>query len=325
MIEVQGLTKRFGTRTAIEDVSFRAAKGEVLGFLGPNGAGKTTTLRILAGVIPPTAGRATIAGHDTVADGLAARRAVGYLPERVPLYDEMTVGAFLRFAAAMKGLEGAEAARAVARVAEETNLAGALAEVNGRLSRGYRQRVGLAQALLGDPPVLLLDEPTAGLDPQQIVETRALVRRLAGDRTVLLSTHILPEVSATCARVIIIARGRIVAIDAPAALAARLGGGQRVEVAVEGDGARAEAALRATPGVRAVQALGSGRFAVAVEPAAPDPRPQIAVALVSAGERLLEMRSADRTLEEVFLDLVLDERAGEHAADRGGVRSEGAA
>jgi len=312
MIEVEGLSKRFGSKTAIDGVSFSASRGEVLGFLGPNGAGKTTTLRILAGLVPPSAGRAAIDGHDTVRDGIAARRRVGYLPERVPLYDEMRVAGFLEFAAAMKGLAGRPLAASVARVADETNVADVLREPIGRLSRGYRQRVGLAQALLADPAVLLLDEPTAGLDPQQIAETRALIARLAGERTILFSTHILPEVSAVCGRVIILARGRVVAVDTPDALAARLAGGRRVEVTIDAAGGAAAAdAVRALAGVRDVRDLGGGRLAIATA-AERDIRPEIAAAIVRAGGRLIEMRGADRSLEEVFLDLVVD-GAGEPA------------
>lgn len=309
IVEVEGLSKRFGNRVALDGVSFTAERGEVLGFLGPNGAGKTTTMRILAGVIPSSAGRVRIAGLDVARDGLAARARVGFLPERVPLYDEMRVGAFLRFVAAMKGLVGRAAARAAARAAEEAGLRDAAREPIGRLSRGFRQRVGLAQALLGDPPVLLLDEPTAGLDPRQIAETRALVRRLGTERTILVSTHILPEVSATCGRVVILSRGRVVAVDTPAALAARVSGGRRVELVVEGSAVGLRERLERIPGVREARELGSGRFAVAAATGA-DPRPEIAAAVLASGARLLELRAADRSLEEVFLHLVTDEPAG---------------
>jgi ABC-2 type transport system ATP-binding protein len=219
LIEVDRVSKSFGSRTALDGISFAAERGEVLGLLGPNGAGKTTTMRILASLTAPSSGRARIAGFDTVRDSRAARARIGYVPERVPLYDEMRVVSFLEFAAAMKGIPRGRAAGAVARVVEEAGLADVRRDPIARLSRGFRQRVGLAQALLGDPAVLLLDEPTAGLDPRQIAETRALIRRAGAERTVLLSTHILSEASAACGRVVILASGRVVAEGAPAALA----------------------------------------------------------------------------------------------------------
>ncbi len=305
-IEVEGLTKEFGRRRALDGVSFSAEKGEVLGFLGPNGAGKTTTLRILAAVLPPTSGRARVAGFDTVSDGLAVRERVGYVPERVPLYEEMRVDAFLRFVADMKGIAPARVRVAVERALEEAGLGDAARDRIGRLSRGFRQRVGLAQALLADPPVLLLDEPTAGLDPAQIAETRALIRRLAGERTILLSTHILPEVSATCPRVVILARGRVVAVDTLAALAARAGRGRSVEVSVDGSPDGVREILGRVPGVRDVRDAGGNRFLVTAD-ADRDVRPEVARALVAAGRAVLEVRSADLSLEDVFLDLVTDE------------------
>jgi len=306
MIEVEGLSKAFGARRALDGVSFSAEKGEVLGFLGPNGAGKTTTLRILASLTSPSAGSARIAGFDTMRDSLAVRARVGYFPERAPLYDEMRVGAFLAFAATMKGLAGSASRGAVARAVGETGLAGVERETIGRLSRGYRQRVALAQALLADPPVLLLDEPTAGLDPAQIAEFRALIVRLGADRTILLSTHILPEVSATCGRVVILARGRVVAVDTPASLAARVGRGRRVEVSVDGDGNRAREVLGRVAGALDVRPLGAGRFVVATA-GDRDLRAEIARALVATGLALVELRGADFSLEEVFLDLVTED------------------
>jgi ABC-2 type transport system ATP-binding protein len=209
----------------------------------------------------------------------------------------------------MKGLRGRDGPLAVARAAEETNVSAVLRDPIGRLSRGYRQRIGLAQALLADPPVLLLDEPTVGLDPRQIAETRALIQRLAGERTILLSTHILPEVSATCGRVIILSRGRVVAVDTPSALAARAADARRIEITVDGDGANVEGILLAVPGVLSARRLAAGRFA-ATTSVGSDLRPEITAALVGRGERLLEIKSADRSLEDVFLDLVIDEEGG---------------
>ena len=202
MIEAQGLTKRYGARTAIQDISFSVEHGEILGFLGPNGAGKTTTMRILTGYMPPTEGSASIAGHDVFSDSLAARRNVGYLPESVPLYPEMTVGGYLEYMARLRRMPSRGAA--VQRAMDLVHIADRERDRIGKLSKGYRQRVGLAQALLHDPPVLILDEPTVGLDPRQIIEVRELIRDLGGERTIILSTHILPEVSQLCGRVIIV-------------------------------------------------------------------------------------------------------------------------
>jgi ABC-2 type transport system ATP-binding protein len=209
MIEVRNLTKRYGDLTAIHDVTFSVARGEILGFLGPNGAGKTTTLRILTGFMPATGGTATVDGFDVFHDSFEVRRRIGYLPENPPLYLDMTVESYLRFVARIKGLERARIPEATERVLETCGLVEVRHRLNGHLSKGYRQRVGLAQALIHDPPVLVLDEPTIGLDPRQIIEIRTLIRELAGERTVILSTHILPEVSQLCEKVVILSAGRV--------------------------------------------------------------------------------------------------------------------
>ncbi len=213
MIEVSELTKRYGDRTAVEGISFRAARGQIVGFLGPNGAGKTTTMRILTGVLPPSSGTASVAGFDVVTQADEVRRRIGYLPENPPLYPEMTVSAYLAFVARLKGVARGELRGACERALERTGLADVRGRLLRHLSKGYRQRVGLAQAIVHDPEVLILDEPTIGLDPRQIIEIRALVRELRGDRTVILSTHILPEVAQTCDKVVIINEGRIVCED----------------------------------------------------------------------------------------------------------------
>lgn len=210
MIQTSELTKRYGTFAAIRGISFSVAAGDVVGFLGPNGAGKSTTMRILTGFMPATSGTATVAGHEVHADPLAVKRQVGYMPERVPLYEEMVVSAFLDFVGRVKGLSRGQRREEMARVLERCGLTDMSKRMIGNLSKGYRQRVGLAQALLGNPPVLILDEPTAGLDPKQIIEIRELIKSLRGDHTVLLSTHILPEVEMVCDRVIIVHRGRVV-------------------------------------------------------------------------------------------------------------------
>lgn len=211
VIEAKGLTKRFGPVTAIEDVTFRVGSGEIVGFLGPNGAGKSTTMRILTGFAPSSGGRAMVAGFEVHEQPMEVKRRVGYMPERAPLYEEMTVRAFLRYVAAAKGLRRRAREAEVDRVMEHCGIASESHRIIHHLSKGYRQRVGLAQALVADPPVLILDEPTAGLDPKQIIEVRKLIRKLAPEHTVLLSTHILPEVASTCDRVVIINRGRIAA------------------------------------------------------------------------------------------------------------------
>ncbi len=230
MIRVEGLTKRYGAISAIEDLTFSVEKGEIVGFLGLNGAGKTTTMRILTGFIPPTAGRASIAGHDVSSESLEARRHVGYLPENAPLYTDVPVRTYLDFVGKVKGLEPAARRRQIDEVLAACAIEDAADRLIGRLSKGYRQRVGLAQALLGNPDVLILDEPTSGLDPAQIREIRELIRRLAGERTVILSTHILPEVEMICSRVLIVHRGRLLADGQPDTIGRQRGLGNAVTV-----------------------------------------------------------------------------------------------
>ena len=230
LIEMQGLTKRFGAFVAVDDVSFAVRRGEVLGFLGPNGAGKSTTMRMLAGFMIPTAGTARIQGHDVQTDSVAARRVLGFLPEGAPTYPEMSVEGFLRFCARVRGFSGSELADRVDRALGLTTLQGVRLQPVETLSKGFKRRVGLAQALLHDPPVLVLDEPTDGLDPNQKHEVRALIQRMAPDKAIVISTHILEEVDAVCTRAIIIARGRIVADATPAELAERHPSGRLEEV-----------------------------------------------------------------------------------------------
>src|SRR5213080_4411963 len=251
MIEVRDLTKTFGAVEAVRGISFRVDMGEIVGFLGPNGAGKTTTLRILAGIFPPTSGEVRIAGRDPARDPLACRRAVGYFPEYAPFYPDLRVEGYLRFVARMKRIPRAERARAVARVLASCGLDGVARRRVGTLSKGYRQRVGLAQALCGDPPILILDEPTIGLDPGQVVEIRDLVRALGGSRTVFFSSHILSEVEALCERVIVVARGRLVGEGTPRELAervAREADAFVLEAAADGDATRAAGEAMAARG-----------------------------------------------------------------------------
>jgi len=306
MIRVEGLVKEYGTFRALDDVSFHVARGEIVGFLGPNGAGKTTTMRTITGYMPPTHGTVEVAGLDVVAGSLEVRQRVGYLPETVPLYREMRVSDYLAYAAALRGVEDRDVA--VSRVVDACGLGDVRDRIIGRLSKGYRQRVGLAQALVHDPELLVLDEPTIGLDPRQIRSVRELIRDLAGDHTVLLSTHILPEVADLCQRVLIIDKGRIVAEDTPDRLQAGLQGGQmvRVQVAQPGDGLLD--ALETVSGVGAVRRLSPDRFEVSFTPET-DGRAAVAEALVRGGWGLLEMQSVSMSLEDVFVQLTTDESA----------------
>ena len=239
MIEVQHLTKRYGPVTAVDDISFRVERGEILGFLGPNGAGKTTTMRILTGYMPATEGKAIVAGFDVFDQPIEAKRRTGYLPETPPLYPDMSVLEYLQFVAKIKGVPGNERRERIQTVMKRTRIDDMANRLCAKLSKGYKQRVGLAQALIHNPDVLILDEPTAGLDPKQIIETRQLIKELAGDHTIILSTHILPEVSQTCQRVVIINKGRVVAVDTPDNLTARLRGSETLYLQVDSMGADA--------------------------------------------------------------------------------------
>jgi ABC-2 type transport system ATP-binding protein len=311
VIEVQHITKRYGRVTAVDDVSFRVEKGEVLGFLGPNGAGKTTTMRILTGYMPPTEGKALVAGYDVIEQPLDAKRRTGYLPEAPPLYPEMTVREYLTFAAKIKGVPKGDRAGRVGWAMDRTRVADMAARHCGKLSKGYRQRVGLAQAILHNPDVLILDEPTAGLDPKQILETRDLIKSLAGDHTVILSTHILPEVSQTCSRVVIINKGRVVAIDTPDNLTARLKGSETVFVQVDGGAADVASTFRLLPGITRVDEIAERRDGIAAyeveSERGRDVRRELARAVVQNGWGLLELRPARMSLEEIFLQLTTQE------------------
>ncbi|HXG54941.1 MAG TPA: ABC transporter ATP-binding protein [Vicinamibacterales bacterium] len=320
MIEVQHLTKRYGRVTAVDDVSFRVERGEILGFLGPNGAGKTTTMRILTGYMPATEGRATVAGFDIFDKPIEAKRRIGYLPETPPLYPDMTVREYLDFVARIKGVPSREKKDRVTTVMTRTHVADMADRHCSKLSKGYRQRVGLAQALIHNPDVLVLDEPTAGLDPKQIIETRELIRGLAGDHTIVLSTHILPEVAQTCQRVVIINKGRVVAVDTPDNLTARLKGAETMYVQVDAEGADAAAVLGALPGVMRV-ATAEQRGTIAgfeVESEREtDIRRDIARAIVTRGWGLLELRPMRMSLEEIFLQVTTEEQPADKPADDG--------
>ena len=322
MIEVQHITKRYGRFTAVDDVSFRVERGEILGFLGPNGAGKTTTMRILTGYMPPSEGRATVAGFDVFDKPIDAKRRTGYLPETPPLYPEMTVREYLDFVSRIKGVPGKERKHRVASVMQRTHIADMAERHCGKLSKGYRQRVGLAQALIHNPEVLILDEPTAGLDPKQIIETRDLIRGLAGDHTIVLSTHILPEVSQTCQRVVIINKGRVVAVDTPDNLTARLRGTETLYVQVDAGGFDPGETLTAIPGVTRVSSSDQHGSVTGFEiesDRGTDVRRDLARTIVTRGWGLLELRPMRMSLEEVFLQVTTEEDEGRTAADAAGL------
>ncbi|HSD65717.1 MAG TPA: ABC transporter ATP-binding protein [Vicinamibacteria bacterium] len=312
MIEVESLTKRYGRATAVDGVSFRVEKGEILGFLGPNGAGKTTTMRILTCYLPPTEGTARVAGYDVFAQPMEVKKRVGYLPESPPLYPDMTVRDYLDFCAKIKGVPKAERRTRVADAIDRVRVGDVRDKLIGKLSKGYRQRVGLAQAILHNPDVLVLDEPTAGLDPKQIIETRELIRGLAGSHTVVLSTHILPEVSMTCGRVLIINQGRVVAEDTPDNLTRRLKGAGITRVEARGDATSILEALKAVPGVLAAHPRGGHDGAVIVDveaEAGKDVRADLAQAVVARGHALLGLQQLGMSLEEIFLHLTTADAA----------------
>jgi len=310
LISVENLTKKYASKTAIEGMSFQVQKGEILGFLGPNGAGKTTTMRIITGYMPCTDGAVKVDGYDVAEQPLEVRRRIGYLPENPPLYTEMTVIGYLRFVAKLKGVSGANMQSEVERVMQRVNITDVQNRIIAKLSKGYKQRVGIAQALLNDPPVLILDEPTIGLDPKQIHEVRELVKSLAGNHTVVLSTHILPEVEQTCHRVIIIDHGKIVAVDTPQNLRAQIQGGARVILEVEGPAPEIVTTVKAIPGVLDIRiANESGprsRFYIDGE-IGRDVRSELARTIVNKGWGLLELQSESMSLEDIFIKLTTAE------------------
>lgn len=313
VIEAKSLTKYYGNFPAIEDVSFSVRRGEVLGFLGPNAAGKTTTMRIITGYMPPSMGTVVVAGYDILSHSLEARRRIGYMPETVPLYTDMTVREYLGFMGALRHMEQGSIAQRISDVVETCHLEGYVDSYISKLSKGFRQRVGIAQAILHQPEVLILDEPTIGIDPIQVVETRQLIRELGGDRTVILSTHILPEASMVCERVLIIHQGQIVAEDRPENLAQRLQGVERVELEVQGPVEDVARALKNIGGVENVTWVGGGNqgsFTVDARLGL-DLRSRLARTVVNQGWGLLKLDVVSMTLEEIFLSLTVHEEANQ--------------
>jgi ABC-2 type transport system ATP-binding protein len=312
MIRAQHLTKHFAACTAVDDVSFEVSKGEVVGFLGPNGAGKTTTLRMLACYLPATSGRATVAGLDVFRDSLEVRRRIGYLPENVPLYPEMRVDEYLDFRARLKGVARDRRRRRIGEVKDLCGLRDVGRRIIGQLSKGYRQRVGLADCLVHDPELLILDEPTIGLDPNQIRQVRGLIRSLAPRHTIRLSTHILPEAEMTCERVLIINRGRIVASDTPENLRGLLRGGSQVVAEIRGPSEEILRQLQSLPGVQRVEAGAPDewtRFLLECGADA-DVRPEVFALASRNGWALRELRAEKRSLEDIFVALTEGEGDG---------------
>ena len=317
MITVKELTKRYARNTAVDHISFDIQKGQIVGFLGPNGAGKTTTLRMLTCFMPPTAGSATVAGFDVLEEPMEVKKRIGYLPETPPVYPEMRTGEYLEFVARLKGIPKSDIAKRVDYVCDRCSVADVRQKLISKLSKGYRQRIGLAQAIIHNPDVLILDEPTAGLDPKQINETRDLIKSLAGDHTIILSTHILPEVEQTCEQVIIITKGKVIATDSVSNLQNRARGVESVLVEVAGrnsalDSAAAQSVLEKIAGVSRVvlKDKKENRYSFEVESGKNHlVRGEIARAVVQAGWDLNELRSSAMSLEEIFLQLT-----GDHAA-----------
>ncbi|GAB4525957.1 MAG: ABC transporter ATP-binding protein [Pleurocapsa sp.] len=311
VIEVEHLSKVYGSHTAIEDIDFSVNAGEIIGFLGPNGAGKTTTMRILAGYLPATAGTAKIAGYDVHQQSMEVRRRIGYLPENPPLYPDMTVEGFLHFVAKIKGVRAGDRSQKVYSAITRCQLVDKTKTTIRKLSKGYRQRVGIAQAIVHEPPVIILDEPTVGLDPRQIIEVRNLIKSLAGEHTIILSTHILPEVSMTCDRVTIVNRGKVVTTNTPQDLMQQLESKAGYELEIAGDGEQAKVLLQKIPGVTGVTLSSS--------PTSPrllleiscngdiEPGKEIAATIVNQGWDLYEMRRTRPSLEDVFLHLTTEE------------------
>lgn len=309
MITAENLKKVYGRVTAVDGISFEVSEGEILGFLGPNGAGKSSTMRMITGYSPPTSGSAIVAGFDISKDSIKARQQIGYLPENTPLYLEMDVVSYLGFAANVKGVSPGNRSAEVRMVMEETGISHVANRTIGKLSKGYRQRVGLAQALIGDPKVLVLDEPTVGLDPNQIREIRDLIKNMAGKRTVILSTHILPEVSMVCERVMIIHQGKLVASDAVGSLSKQVATKRNIRIEVKAPASEVNPLLQDLDGIENIECIelastdGICQVSLSTD-AEKELRPTIANRMVGKGWDLYEIRSDDPTLEDIFVEII---------------------
>ncbi len=308
MIEAEDLTRRYGDLTAVDGVSFTVGDGEIVGMLGPNGAGKTTAIRVITGFLPPSSGRVRVAGHDLFEDPVSARRKIGYLPENVALYPEMRVSEYLSYRARLEGMRSTEAKKAIRGALADCLIEQVSGKVIGTLSKGFKQRVGLAATILHQPEVLVLDEPTIGLDPKQIIAIRELIRKLGGQRTLLLSTHILPEVELLCDRVIIIDRGRIVAEGTPESLRQSWQGEAVVALELKGAASDRAETLESLPGVAGVDRVGESRFELRCRPGS-DPREEVFRLAVERGWTLLELTLRSASLEDIFVRLTTDDRA----------------
>lgn len=309
MIEVKGLTKRYGEITAIDDVCFRLEKGKILGFLGPNGAGKTTTMRILSGFMPPSRGTAAVAGYDVLKEPLEVKRRVGYMPEHPPLYNEMTVSSYLDFVARIKGVPRDHKKSSFDRVLEQCGLQEVTGRLIGNLSKGYRQRLGLAQALIHNPEVLILDEPTIGLDPVQIIEIRETIKNLGKEHTVILSSHILPEITMICERVVIINEGKVVVVDSYESLSARFRESERIAIKLSKPDDQVIPRLKALTGVKEVFAEeGNANCFIIESEIKSEIGEEVAKTIVSEGWGLQEMKLLSLSLEDIYRRLITGEK-----------------
>jgi ABC-2 type transport system ATP-binding protein len=306
MIEVSHLTKRYGERTAVQDLSFEIKRGEIVGFLGPNGAGKSTTMKIITGFMPATQGQVKVGGFDVFNQPIEVKKITGYLPETPPVYPEMKVQDYLDFTARIHGVPRNQLKSMIDTAIQKTNLGEVRHRLIRNLSKGFQQRVGLAQALVHNPPVLILDEPTVGLDPKQIIEIRELIKGLGGDHTIILSSHILPEVTATCERIIVINRGKIAAEDTIEGLALKMKGGLLFTLEVKNPSEQAMKAIHSVPGVKSINAVGH-RWVIELHPHSPEVRDQIVAAAVQSGAGVFEFSSEKISLEEIFLQLTTEE------------------